>query len=180
MTMVEEIKQLLSLGESGTKHDSLIESTVLAVKAAAYAYMEKNYDVVTNAVALLDGEGPILYLPQANITAIEIEVDGIVLVKDEEYFLWGEAGRVKASDDTIFPALPQSVKVTYSGGYTEENLPPNLKRAICKQASHEFRRRADPGLSSLSFPDGSVQKMIIDEWLPDVLAELDRRRRISL
>ena len=56
----------------------------------------------------------------------------------------------------------------------------DITRAILKQAAYEWRRRTDRGMSSVSFPDGSVQKWNADEFLDEVLAVLDRRRTIAL
>lgn len=56
-------------------------------------------------------------------------------------------------------------------------LPTVLTFYLMKQINYEYRRKADPGLSSTSFPDGSVSKKEVDEWLPAVKKALDRQIR---
>lgn len=53
-------------------------------------------------------------------------------------------------------------------------LPTALNFPLMKQINFEYRRKADPGLSSVSYPDGSVAKFVVDEWLPSVKKVLDR------
>ena len=55
-----------------------------------------------------------------------------------------------------------------------------LERKVCKQIAYEFRQRGSLGLSSVTYPDGSINKYEVEEWLPDVKVALDRRRHISL
>jgi hypothetical protein len=55
-----------------------------------------------------------------------------------------------------------------------------LVRACTKQVSYEFKRLEDIGLSSITFPNGSVNKMSVDEWLPDVKKILERNRYYAI
>jgi hypothetical protein len=65
--------------------------------------------------------------------------------------------------------------------YTSQaNLPSNLEHRLCQQIAYEFRRRKDPGLSSVSVGEGTVQKYVIDEWLPAVQDALDRLMEITI
>ncbi len=61
----------------------------------------------------------------------------------------------------------------------QATLPDVLERPLLKQMSYEWRRRKDPGLSSVSYPDGNVNKYFVDEWLDDVKPVLDRHRNIA-
>ena len=54
------------------------------------------------------------------------------------------------------------------------NPPLSLRRAALKQTAHEFKQKKTPGLQSVTFTDGSINKMQIDEWLKDVKNILDR------
>jgi len=55
-------------------------------------------------------------------------------------------------------------------------LPSVLQLWLCKQINFEYRRKADPGLSSIAFPDGSVSKFTVEQWLPSVKRVLDRQK----
>jgi hypothetical protein len=56
----------------------------------------------------------------------------------------------------------------------------SIERKLCIQIAYEFRRRHDAGLSSVTYPDGSVSKYDIGEWLPDVKKVLFRYKRITM
>jgi len=63
---------------------------------------------------------------------------------------------------------------------TPLDFTPAIERKLCIQISYEFRRRHDAGLSSVSYPDGSVSKYEVGEWLPDVKKVLLRKRVITI
>jgi hypothetical protein len=55
-------------------------------------------------------------------------------------------------------------------------IPADLEMAARSQVAYEFRRRKDIGLESVSFPDGSIQKVSSGEFLSSVKQVLDRYR----
>jgi len=57
---------------------------------------------------------------------------------------------------------------------------PELVRAALMQANYEWRRRNDPGLNSVQYHDGSIQKYTTEEFLPEVKAVLERNRNYQL
>lgn len=59
-------------------------------------------------------------------------------------------------------------------------VPKSINDAIAKQVAYEFRRRKDTGLSSVSFPDGSVNKFDTGEWIKGVEQTLNGARRIKI
>jgi len=59
-------------------------------------------------------------------------------------------------------------------------IPSALQYPLCKQINKEIRRRADPGLKSIIFPDGSINKIDDDEWIPSVKRILDRHKKLSV
>jgi hypothetical protein len=174
------------------EYDGLLEDIITGILVEADEFMGVFYQAVVGAVAYLDGGVSTLYLPHVNVSNVSVEVEDVALTADE-FTVYPEAGKIKAKSGSLsgFPTATDSpggafasgqrnVKVTYDGGYAEDSYPLSLRRKLLKQVSYEFRRRSDPGLSAVAYPDGSVQKFAIGEWLLDVEAELLRRRRISL
>lgn len=194
MTMLQDAKTLIgSPVDASGNYDGLLEDIIAGILAEADEFMGVAYQKVEDQVDWFDGGERVLYLSHVNVSTAVVEVDGVVLTSDE-FTLYPEAGKIRygggsgltgfvtASEGLggRFPAGYRNVKVTYDGGYDEKDYPKSLLRKLLKQVSYEFRRRNDPGLSAVSYPDGSVQKFAITEWLPDVEAELLRRRRICL
>lgn len=109
---------------------------------------------VTITVAIMKGAA-YLDLDHANLdAAIQIYIDGVVNSAID--FL---------DDEDIISAA---------------TLPEALEVPLCKQINKEVRRRADPGLTSVSFPDGSINKISSDEWIPSVKKALIRHKDISI
>jgi hypothetical protein len=193
MTMLIDAKTLIgSPVDTSGNYNGLLEDIIAGILAEADEFMGVAYQAVEGAEAYFDGGESILYLPHVNVTIPVVEVDEVVLT-DDEFTLYPEAGKIRYGGSGLsgfatasegpagrFPSGLRNVKVTYDGGYAEADYPKSLRRKLLKQVSYEFRRRNDPGLSAVSYPDGSVQKFALDEWLPDVEAELLRRRRIFL
>jgi hypothetical protein len=61
-----------------------------------------------------------------------------------------------------------------------EELNAELSGAVAKQAAYEFLRRKDPGLISVTFADGTVNKLNANEWLDTVQSVLERNREFGL
>ena len=59
-------------------------------------------------------------------------------------------------------------------------IPSALEFPLMKQINYEYRRKADPGLSSVSYPDGSVSKFSVSTWLSSVKRILDRHKHIEI
>ena len=177
---VAEVKDAAEIDSTITEHDSKLSGLIEDVIAEAEGYMDAKVNSVSAEEVLLDGGVAVLFLPHLNISNVTIWEDGS-LVDSGEYSVYAERGKIKGKfrvDDWQFMPGAQIIKVRYDGGYTD--LPRDLKRAIIKQIVYSFRRRKDLGLMSVTYPDGSINKMSIDEWLPDVEQVLNRYRRLAL
>jgi hypothetical protein len=190
LTDLARVKALLEQTE--TDWDSLIEELIAAVSARAASYCNRDFEH-KERVELHDGGGRYLYLkglPAASITSIygsdTWEWDEGNLIPADHYQLLG-AGMV-AYRFGVWPYGPRALKVTYTAGYHQPvgegeqppdgytPVPGDLEMAVRSQVAYDFRRRRDIGLESVSFPDGSIQKMSSGEFLPAVKQVLDRYR----
>jgi hypothetical protein len=64
--------------------------------------------------------------------------------------------------------------------YTIGSLPDDLKLALLEQINFKWRRRNDPGLMSVTYPDGSVNKLTTKKFLSSVQDTLDNYRRTAI
>lgn len=180
MTMLADAKTLLDLTDE--KHDAVLGDIIIpSVLSNADDYMEAACQREEGVEAYFDGGERTLFLSHFNVSNVVVYENGAI-VSSDEYSAYPGTGMLAASirAENPFRRGRRNVRVVYDGGYEEDAYPTALRMKLLKQISYEFRRRKDPGLSALSFPDGSVQKFSVGEWLPDVEAELKRHRRISL
>lgn len=176
MSILDDLKIVLEI--TNTNFDTILEMIIDNVKAAANEYMNISFDPVINYEQYFDGGICDLYLDHANISGLVVELDGSPLVEgnDQDYVFYSNISLVRSTTGEFINGL-KILQATYTGGYDEDNIPEPIRRRLIKQMEYEFRRRKDPGLSSVTYPDGSVNKFIIDEWLPDVKEVLRRRKR---
>ena len=178
LTTLSQVKALLELAE--TDWDGLLEEVIAAVSQRAGTYCNREFEH-KERVEYHDGGGRYLYLkglPVISISAIHgsdtWEWDEGSLVPADHYQLLN-AGMV-AYRFGAWPYGPKALKVTYTGGYAGDGVPADLEMAVRTQAAYDFKRRKDIGLESVSFPDGSIQKVSSGEFLSMVKQVLDRYR----
>lgn len=190
LTTLSQVKALLELTEADW--DDLVTEIIGAVSIRAAAYCNRDFEK-KERVEFHNGGGQYLYLkglPVVSIASIygsdTWEWDAGTLIPAGDYQLLS-AGMVGYRSG-VWPYGPQALKVTYTGGYDPffegpgdppegYNPPPaDLEMAVRTQVAYDFRRRKDIGLESVSFPDGSIQKMASGEFLKAVKDVLDRYR----
>lgn len=176
MPVLTDLKTVLEI--TGTEFDNILTMIIDCIKADANEYMDISFDPVTDYEQYFDGGIEFLYLDHANVSALAIEFDGSPLVEgnEQDYVFYPEDSIVKSVAGEFTSGL-RIIKATYTGGYDEDAIPEPFRRKLIKQMEYEYRRRKDPGLSSVTFPDGAVNKFSVDEWLPDVEKVLSRKKR---
>lgn len=177
MTILADLKTMLEI--SGTDFDTILGNIIDGIKEEAYQYMDIKYDAIVDNIQYFDGGESIYYLDHANVSSLSLSFDGTAMVagNDQDYVLYPDRGKIKIVDGPLDEGFRLLV-ATYSGGYAEDSIPNPLRSKLIKQMGYEFRRRKDPGLSSVSYPNGGVSKYSIDEWLNDVKAVLDKYKRM--
>ena len=111
---------------------------------------------------------------------------GLTTLKSEMYCHVNDSGTAEeiAARDLVLTTLGEMITaqiITFIDNpdvVNPEDPPLELKRAALKQTAYEFKQRTTPGLSSVQYADGSINKYQIDEWLKDVEKILNRHRRL--
>lgn len=179
MPVLTDIKRQLELND--TSWDAILGDIISKVFSAADSAMSLNHSLVTGYTQYWDGGIKTLYFDYVNIRDYVVTDDDVAMVqgRDEDYVIYPERGYMKSVGATFTEGY-RIIKAVYNAGYGEDDYPMDLRSALIKQIIHEFRRRKDSGLTSVTYPDGSVSKMIIDEWLPDVEKILIKKGRTWL
>jgi hypothetical protein len=195
LTTLASVKALLQ-GDTplGPETDDLLSWLITAVSKRAEALCNREFEK-KERVEFHDGGGRYVYLRA-------LPVAEIVAIKCSDTWDWPATSPLNvisyAFDEATgmvlyrggdWPYGEGAVRVTYTGGFdplpaegTElpesyVPIPEDLQQAICTQVAYEYRRRNDPGLQAVAFPDGSVQKMDVGEFLASVKNTLLRYRR---
>ena len=191
LTTLAKVKTLLELTE--TDWDGLINELIGAVSERCASYCNRDFENKSR-VEYHDGGGRYLYLMGLPV------VGSITSIYGSDTWEWASGDLINADDYFLhasgmvgyrygaWPYGPKALKVTYTGGYGSffegEGSPPEgynpppdgLEMAARTQVAYDFNRRKDVGLESVSFPDGSIQKVNSGEFLPSVKAVLNRYR----
>jgi hypothetical protein len=195
LTTLANVKALLQ-GDTplGPETDDLLSRLITAVSKRAETFCNREFEK-KERLEFHDGGGKYLYLralPVAEIASIICsdtwDWAGASPLSISSYAFEAATGMVLYRGGE-WPYGEGAVRVTYTGGFDsflEEGteppegytpIPEDLQQVVCTQAAYEYRRRNDQGLQAVSFPDGSIQKMDVGEFLSMVKTALLRYRR---
>jgi hypothetical protein len=195
LTTIESVQQLLGETEAlDADVQAQLEAKITEVSARAARFCIREFERVER-VSYHDGGGRFLFLTEMPVSEIAKilysytwEWEAATEYGTSDYALINaKAGMIGYKGGGCWPAGVKAYQVTYTGGYDPpegENfsasdyvpIPADLEGAICQQVVYEWRRRNDPGLSSVSLPDGTINKMQVGEWLESVKSTLNRYR----
>jgi hypothetical protein len=196
LTTLTSVSQLLEIVETDLDPNmqAQLEAKISEVSRRAAAFCNREFERVER-VSYHDGGSGYLFLTETPVQEIaEIlyssvwEWESATEYTTSNYALVNaKAGMVGYKGGT-WPAGAKAYQVTYTGGYDPAPayggaepegyvpIPADLEGAVCQQVAYEWRRRNDPGLQSVSLPDGTINKMQVDEWLKSVEQTLRRYR----
>jgi len=179
MSIIIDVKRQLEV--TSNDWDDILNDIIDRIFSNADTEMNVKYSLVMDYTQYWDGGKKTLYFDHVNIGDCAVTDDDVALVegREEDYVLYTERGYMK-STAAEFTEAPRVIKAVYNAGYGIGSYPDDIRTALTKQVIHDFRRRKDTGLSSLSYPDGSVSKVTVDEWLPDVQKILNKKKRYHL
>lgn len=101
-----------------------------------------------------------------------IEEDNVLQRADDDYYLFEGDGLFEFQYQTS-DWRPKIIKITWTGGYTEDAdgvlaVPDDIKQACIMQCSYVFKRRRDLGNSGVSTPNGNISYVNAIDLLPNV------------
>jgi len=195
LTTLARVKELLQ-GDTAPdpEADTILAWLITAVSRRAETFCNREFEE-KERVEYHDGGGRYLYLRA-------LPVVEIASIKCSETWDWVAASPLSVTSYAFDPGSglvlyrggewpygEGAIRVTYTGGFDpplEEgvelqegytSIPADLEQAVCTQVAYEYRRRNDPGLQAVAFPDGSIQKMDVGEFLSTVKNTLLHYRR---
>jgi len=195
LTTLADVKALLQ-GDTplGPEADDLLSRLITAVSKRAENFCNREFEK-KERVEFHDGGGKYLFLRALPVA----EIASIIC---SDTWDWAAASPLSVSSYAFeaatgmvlyrggeWPYGEGAIRVAYTGGFDPfspegaeppENyapIPEDLQQAVCTQVAYEYRRRNDPGLQAVAFPDGSMQKMDVGEFLSAMKNTLLRYRR---
>lgn len=126
-----------------------------------------------------------LWLENAPVSAVtsinldsERDFDSDTLVDSDDYFVNTVAG-VVARNTGYWPRGFQNVKVVYTAGYTQANVPRDLRGAVYERVAQLWRRMSEKrvDMTSRSDASGDSRTFITERFPPTVTEVIERYMR---
>ncbi len=191
LTNLADVKQALNLNTS-TDYDELLETLTNAASKAIAAFCQRDF-VSQSYTEYYDGTGTgdlvLNQRPIVTLTSVwedsdrEFGSDDLLTEADDDIVVDYTAGIISkigssilSDSDATWSSGIQSVKVTYTAGYT--TVPFDVQQACIETVMHWYNNRGRLGLSSMSLGGVSVSfgKTALPEHVQAILAQHVSRR----
>lgn len=171
----------LILDVTDPTEQKLIKLLISAVSISIEKYCNRIF-IQANYEEIQDGDGTLDILvknpPIGSVT--EITEDDIV-VSSDWYVIYADEGCIKRKDSGAWAKGIQNIVIKYSGGWSQADLPKDLKWACLQWVHLMWKRKEDQrvGVSSWNFGDQSVS-FITEEIPTQIKPVLDRYRILGM
>jgi hypothetical protein len=183
LTTLAHVRRLLSNPDA--QFDDDISNRITDVSYRVQALYSVDLEQQTY-IEIKDGGGRRLYVdnpPIVSVTTViasnDLSFPASDAVPTTDYAIVNRSWDI--AHISCWPAGPNGIQVTYIGGYLDADtsgttLPRSIQEAVARQVAYEFEQRKNIGLTSVEFPDGSIQKET-DGILKSVRVVLDNTLR---
>lgn len=172
------VKTLLEV--TSDANDDILALVIPAVSRKIEDFLNRNLEK-TARTKYFDAGKRLYYLsayPVDTTAALSVTYAGIVQTLDSDYYLWEDEGLIEFYAPTV-RTEPKQVLITWTGGYADiDALPSDIVFAAMLQSAFVYQNRKKVGISSISYPDGSVSKKMSLDLLDEVKEMLRNYRRV--
>lgn len=173
---LEELK--LYLEKNDNDHNAMLEAFIDQFSARVESFTGRRFTAVER-IETFDGGERLYYMDAFPIDTGEtltVKVDGSTQLLDTDYYVKATRGLIEFRSKTL-ASEPNIIEITWTGGYASSGtgegaalgVPDDLKGAALLQCAFQFKRRKEPGLTSVATPDGSIQTYRANVLLPEVI-----------
>ena len=173
---LEELK--LYLEKNDNDHNALLEGFIEQFSARVESFTGRRFMAVER-IEKFDGGERLYYVnafPIDTGETLTVKIDGTTQLLDTDYFIKATRGLIEFTGK-ISNVEPNILEITWTGGFASSGtgegaalgVPDDLKGAALLQCAFQFKRRKEPGLTSVATQDGSIQSFRPNVLLPEVV-----------
>ncbi len=187
-----QLKEELRIDSTTTEDDDLLALIIAAVSKDAETYLERTILTGTYTeyfdVEIHDQLFSLNAYPVTSITGVWNDADwdfGSSTAVGSSWYHMNPVHDALFIDRYVLISGHQALKVTYVGGMADETSTfqskyPHLARACIRQCAYQFRSGRYLGANSVNTQMGNVSLLVVEDFLPEVKAVLNKHRRRCL
>lgn len=175
-------KAMIFLGlKSKPDEFPVIQAIVLAIDKMVKTHCGRCFNKVEGAIEYLDGNGDCeIWLedyPVSNVILyIDYDVDRTFddddLIDEEDYVVYPRIGKIYF--EAGFPIGHRNIKAIYTKGYSDDDMPEDLKTLVCKAEIINFYGRWQEGSGNLKdYSVAGMKKTFVEGLTPLTIMILD-------